>query len=149
MTNYMKKFWKYFLLAVLAWVLMEITTAMSFDFQRWFTYWPGIWLIYLGFPSIFTFLIYKRNFGEWKLFLAMIIEIFIVEIVFTRNALLHTFPIMLIMIPIAICIYAFITYIPLWFVENKLKENKWKIGILVIVWVIVTILAYASKLESI
>ena len=101
------------------------------------------------FPSIFTFLIYKRNFGDWKLFLTMIIEIFIVEIVFTRNALLYTFPIMLIMIPIAICIYAFITYIPLWFVENKLKENKWKIGILVIVWVIVTILAYASKLESI
>ena len=145
----MKKFWKYFLLAVLAWVLMEITTAMSFDFQRWFTYWPGIWLIYLGLPLIFAFLIYKRNFGDWKLFLAMIIEIFIVEIVFTRNALLYTFPIMLIMIPIAICIYAFITYIPLWFVENKLKENKWKIGILVIVWVIVTILAYASKLESI
>ena len=54
----------------------------------------------------------------------MLIAAFVVEVVLSHNALLYTFPIMLVMIPIAVCIYGFITFVPKWIVENRVIENK-------------------------
>jgi len=106
---------------------------------------PLIWLFYIGYPLSFAFVIYKKGFDGRKLFYSMLVAIFIVEIVFTNNALLYTFPIMIIMIPLSICIYSFITYSPKWIAEKKLTKNKKRLILLVIVWVIVSILNFATK----
>jgi hypothetical protein len=75
----------------------------------------------------------------------MIIVAFIIEVILSNNALLYTFPIMLIMIPIAVAIYSFITFTPKWIVEKKIIENKKKLIILVIVWATVSILSFITR----
>ena len=54
----------------------------------------------------------------------MLMVLFIVEIVFTGNVMILTFPLMLVMIPISLGMYSFIIYVPGWIVDNRLKENK-------------------------
>ncbi|MBW6518936.1 MAG: hypothetical protein K0A89_10605 [ANME-2 cluster archaeon] len=73
---------------------------------------PEIWLFYIGYPLVFAHLIYKKMWDARKIFYSMLIAVFVVEVVLSHNALLYTYPIMLVMIPIAVCIYGFITFAP-------------------------------------
>jgi hypothetical protein len=141
-------FWKYLIIAVLFWILVDFTTAFNPDFQRWINHMPLIWAFYIGYPLVFAFLIYKKGFEGRKLFYSMLIGIFVVEIVLSNNALLYTFPIMLIMIPLALCIYSFITYTPKWVVEKRLKIERKKLVLLLLVWIIVSILNFATQIGS-
>jgi hypothetical protein len=114
----MNKFWQYVIIGVLFWVVVDYTTVFNPDFQNWVNHMPLIWLFYIGYPLIFAFLIYKK---EW-----------------------NSNRIMLIMIPIAVCIYSFITFPPKWIVEGTLSENRKPLILLLIVWVIVAVLHFAN-----
>ena len=136
---------RYFVLGVIFWIVVDYTTAFNPDFQRWLDHMPEIWLFYLGYPLLFTFLIYKKGWTGWKLFLPMLLGAFVVEVIFTHNVLLYTFPIMLVMIPIALCIYGFITYTPKWIVEKKILEHKILSLLFAAVWVIVSFLSFITR----
>ncbi len=75
----------------------------------------------------------------------MIIAAFIVEVPLSKNALLYTFPQMIVMIPLAVCIYSFITYMPKWIIEKRLGENRARVFFLTLVWFIVSILAFITN----
>jgi hypothetical protein len=143
--DYMNNFLKYFIIGVFFWVVVDYTTAFNPDFQRWIDHMPEIWSFYIGYPLLFSFLIYKKKWDTRKVFYSMIIVAFIIEVILSNNALLYTFPIMLIMIPIAVAIYSFITFTPKWIVEKKIIENKKKLIILVIVWATVSILSFITR----
>jgi len=143
--NYMNNFLKYFIIGVFFWVVVDYTTAFNPDFQDWINHMPSIWLFYIGYPLLFAFLIYKKQWNTKKIFYSMIIAAFIIEVILSNNTLLYTFPIMLIMIPIAVCIYGFITFTPKWIVEKKIIENRKKLIILVIVWATVSILSFITR----
>jgi ABC-type multidrug transport system permease subunit len=66
--------------------------------------------------------------------------LFIVEIVFTGNVMLVTFPLMLVMISIALGVYSFIIYVPRWIADNREKENKKITALLFSVWISISIL---------
>jgi len=76
----------------------------------------------------------------------MLVGAFIVEVVFTGNKLLYTFPIMLIGIPVAISIYSLLTFAPKWIVENRIRQNKRKLIPMIIVWILVSISTFANSL---
>ena len=138
-------FLKYFIIGILFWIVVDYTTAFNPDFQRWVAHMPEIWLFYTGYPLLFAYLIYKKQWNTKRIFYSMLAAAFIVEVILSNNALLYTFPIMLIMIPTAVCIYGFLTFIPKWIVERKITENKKKLILLTAVWIIVSILNFITK----
>jgi len=145
-SSHMKEFTRYFLTGTILWVVVDWTTAFNPDFERWISYMPEIWLFYVGYPLIFAFLIYRRKWSAWGIFLAMLAGAFIVEVVFTGNKMLYTFPIMLIGIPAAISIYGLLTFAPKWIVENRIRQNKRKLIPMIIVWILISISTLANGL---
>lgn len=144
----MKGFIRYFLIGTIFWVVVDWTTAFNPDFERWLSHMPEIWLFYIGYPLIFAFLIYKRKWSNGRVFLATLVGAFLVEVIFTGNELLYTFPIMLIGIPIAVSIYGLLTFVPKWIVENKIRQNKRRLILMIIVWVLVSISTFAENIAS-
>ena len=142
-----KKWLHYFVYGIIFWVIVDFTTVFNPDLQRWISYWPTIWLFYLLFPLVFSLLIYKVKINDKQLFLCTIIEIIISEVILFQNQLLFTFPIMLLAIPVSLCIYTFITFLPKWIEGKKLKENRRIIIFLIIVWVLISILTYITNIQ--
>jgi hypothetical protein len=131
---------KYFFVAVIFWVIVDFTTTGAIKNPGWYysTFMPALLIFYLGYPLLFSILIYQFKFASWVLFVATIIGAFIVEVIFTNNPLLITFPLMLLGIPAAISIYSFITYVPKWIVDGEVKHNKWKILIMTFVYALIS-----------
>jgi len=77
----------------------------------------------------------------------MLVSAFIIEVVLTNNALLYTFPIMLIMNPIAVAIYSVVTFIAKWLVEGEIRRRTKMIFLLVAVWVVVSILNFVTNAD--
>ena len=101
-------------------VIVDFTTtsAAKNPVFYYLTYMPVLLIFYIESPLIFSLLIYKFNINNVILFIAILIEAFIVEVIFSRNTLLISFPLMLICITAAISIYSFIIYVPKWIVDK-------------------------------
>ena len=138
---------KYLLSGVSIWVLVDYTTAFNPDTARWIQHMPDIWLFYIGYPLIFAYLIYVRNWNNKQLFSSMLVLAFIIEVILSKNSLLYTFPILLIMNPVAIAIYSLVTFMPKWFTENEITRNRNTVVILAVVWIIVSILNYVTNIN--
>ena len=137
----MIKILKYFLLGILFWVVIDFTTTEAIRNPSFYysTFMPALLIFYIGYPLVFSLLIYKFKLSNRSLFIAALVGIFVVEILFTNNALLYTFPLMLLTIPVAISIYTLHTFVPKWIVDKEIKNNKWKILIMVIVYILVSL----------
>ncbi len=119
---------RYFALAVLAWIMVDFTTtaAIGNPVAYYSKYMPALLLFYLGYPLVFSFLIYGLKLGQRALCLAMVAGIVLVEIVFTHNMLLLTLPICLLAIAISLGHYGMVSFMPLWIAEGTIGENrKW------------------------
>lgn len=137
----MSKFLKYFLLGILFWFVVDFTTteAIRNPSHYYSIFMPALLIFYIGYPLVFSFLIYKFKFSNKLLFIATLIGVFIVEILFTHNTLLYTFPIMIFTIPAAISIYSFIAFAPKWIVNGEVKNNKWKLIIMIVFYILVSL----------
>jgi hypothetical protein len=143
-----KNNWLYYLIyGIICWVIVDFTTVFNPNLQKWISYWPTIWLFYILFPLIFSFLIYKVKINDKQLFLCIIIEIIISEVILFQNQLLFTFPIMLLAIPLSLCIYTLITFLPKWIVEKKLKENQRMVIFLIVVWILISIITFITNIQ--
>jgi len=132
---------RYFALALLAWVIVDFTTtaAIRNPLAYYSKYMPALLLFYIGYPLVFSVLIYGLRLGQRALFLAMIAGIVVVEIVFTHNRLLLTLPICLLAIPISLGHYGMVSFMPLWIAEGTIGENRawatatlgvWAVGVI-------------------
>jgi len=128
---------RYLLISVLFWVVVDYTTAFNPDVQRWLDHMPLIWAFYAGYPIVFAHLIYDKRWDDRRIFYAMIVGAFIVEVVCSGNTLLYTFPIMVITIPVAGVIYTIVTFLPKWIVEGELERRGKTVAFLVSVYFIV------------
>jgi hypothetical protein len=54
---------------------------------------------------------------------------------------------MLVMNPIAAAIYGVVTFIPKWLVEGEIRERKKTVLLLVAVWIVVSIMNYATNVN--
>ncbi len=115
----------YFLLGVLLWVIVDWGTAGGFRPAYFTKFGPALLLFYIGYPALFTILIYVFRWGEKMLFAATLAAIFVVEVLFTGNPLLISFPQLLLGIPLAVMVYAPLTYFPLWIIHGQAGGHKW------------------------
>jgi hypothetical protein len=143
----MDDFSKYTLTGIIAWVVVDFTTAFNPDVQRWIRHMPLIWAFYIGYPLLFAYLIYRRRWSDRKIAYAMLVSAFVIEVILSSNALLYTFPMMLVMNPIAAAIYGVVTFIPKWLVEGEIRERKRTVLLLVAVWIAVSIMNYATNVN--
>lgn len=128
-------------------MLVDYTTAFNPDTARWIQHMPDIWLFYIGYPLIFAYLIYVRSWSDRQLFSSMLVLAFIIEVILSKNSLLYTFPLLLIMNPVAIAIYSLVTFVPKWFIENEITRKRNTVVFLVIVWIVVSILNYVTNIN--
>jgi hypothetical protein len=118
--------WTYFLLGVLLWAIVDWGTAGGFRMAYFEKYLPALLLFYIGFPLIFSVLIFRFHWGGRLLFSATLVTIFLVEGVVTRNRLLIAFPALLWGIPLSILVYAPPVYFPLWAVRGEVRRH-WRL----------------------
>lgn len=130
----------YFLLCFLLWVAVDFGTAGGLRPSYFATYMPGLLVFYLGYPAVFTYLVFRRRLGGRTLFAATLVAIFVVEAVFTGNPWIIVFPLCLIGIPLAIAVYAPLTYFPLWAVRGEWRRHRRMVVALSCVEVAVTAL---------
>jgi hypothetical protein len=139
---------RYLLISVLFWVVVDYTTAFNPDLQRWLDHMPLIWAFYTGYPIVFAHLIYDRSWDDRRIFYAMIAGAFFVEIICSGNTLLYTFPIMMIIIPLAVIIYTIVTFLPKRITDGELR-TRWKMVTFIIsVYFMVAMLNYFSQVGS-
>lgn len=142
------KSWQYFLLGVVLWVLVDFGTAGGFRISYFEKYGLTLLLFYVGYPLVFSVLVFRLRWSEIRLFAATLVAIFIVEVVFTRNPLVMTFPALIWAIPLAIMIYVPLTYFPLWFVRKQIAKHRILILGLTAVEVIIMMLATFGRPRS-
>lgn len=143
----MDDFSKYVFTGTFAWVVVDFTTAFNPDVQRWIEHMPLIWAFYIGYPLLFAFLIYRRRWSDRRIASVMLVSAFVIEVVLSDNALLYTFPIMLVMNPVAAAIYSVVTFIPKWLVEGEIRKRTKTTFLLVAVWIVVSILNFVTNIN--
>lgn len=140
------KSWQYFFLGFLLWVIVDFGTAGGFRIAYFEKYGPTLLLFYIGYPLIFSWLIFKLRWNERRLFLVTLAAIFVVEVLFTRNPLIMTFPALLLGIPLAIAVYAPLTYFPLWFVRGEMYRHRLLIlGLSIMELVVMTLTTFGNS----
>jgi hypothetical protein len=142
------KSWQYFLLGVLLWAFVDFGTAGGFRVTYFTKYGLTLLLFYVGYPFVFSVLIFKLRWSERRLFLATLAAIFIIEVIFTRNPLLMTSPALILGIPLAVMIYSPLTFFPLWFVRKEIEKHRILILGLTIVELIIMMLTTFGKSRS-
>jgi hypothetical protein len=141
---------RYFLLAVLAWTIVDFTTtsAIAKPAAYYSKYMPTLLVFYIGYPLVFSILIYRFRLTSRKVFLAMVLGIVVVELLFAHNLLLLTFPVCLLAIPISLGHYGMVTFMPWWVAERTFPQNrKWAIATLS-VWAFGVLLNVATQFGS-
>lgn len=108
----------------LIWFIVDFGTAGSFKGSYFMKYGPLLLVYYFGYPLIFSFLIFGRKWNEKKLFGATVAAMFIIEAILVRNPFILAFPLLILGIPLAICIYAPLTYFPLWIVNGEMGKHR-------------------------
>jgi hypothetical protein len=130
----------YILYGFLLWVIIDWGTAGGFRLSYFSVHGPLLFVFYLGFPVAFAYLIFKRHWSERKLLLATAVAIFLVEAVSTGNPFVLSFPLMLVGIPLAFCIYTPLTFFPLWIVNGEMGKHKVIASILTLIVIAVMLL---------
>jgi hypothetical protein len=116
--------WKYFLLCLVLWVIVDWGTAGGFRPAYIEKFGLSLLVFYIGYPALFSILIFIFRLGERLLFAATLAAIFIIEVIFTGNPLLTSFPQLLFGIPLSIMVYAPLTFFPLWIVRRQVDRHK-------------------------
>lgn len=122
-------------------MLVDFTTteAIKNPVLYYTTYMPALLIFYLGYPLIFSILIYKFKLGDMPLFVATLLGMIIVEVLFTHNVALFSFPLLLIAIPAAIAIYSLLTFLPKWILEKEIRTNIGKILVMLTFYILITV----------
>ena len=137
--------WRYFLLSAAFWCGFDFSKAFAPDFRRWVSFMPAVFLFYFGAPLLFSFLIYRRGWTDRQLVAPMLLVLFVVEVLFAHNALLWTFPLLVVFVPVAVGVYSFITFVPRWASEGELSKHRVGASSLTLVWLVIALLSTASR----
>lgn len=135
----------YILLGSLIWFIVDFGTAGSFKVSYLTKYGPLLLAFYLGYPLFFSHLIFNRNWNEKKLFCATVAAMFVIEGILVRNPFVLAFPLLILGIPLAICIYAPLTYFPLWIVNGEIGKHRNTMIVLSTVIIATTILSIITN----
>lgn len=131
---------RYFLLSVLLWIVVDLGTAGGFRPAYLLRYGPALLVFYLGCPAMFTMLVFRFRLGGRALFAATVLEMLIVEVLFTGNPLLTSFPVLLVGLPLAVAVYLPLTFVPLWIVRREVRRRRRTVIVLAGIELLITAL---------
>lgn len=130
----------HFLMGVALWIAVDWGTAGGFRPSYFAAYMPELLVFYIGYPAVFTYLVFRCRFGTRALLVATLVAIFVIEVLFTRNPWLMVPPLLFVGIPLAIAVYAPLTFFPLWIVRREISQHRR------LVWFLIAIEAALSAL---
>jgi hypothetical protein len=114
----------YLLIGIVLFTVVDFGTAGGFDLGYFRTCGFALLIFYIGYPLLFTALIYRLHMPEKWLMVPTVLCMFLIEAVFTRNPLVIGFPACLAGIPLALAVYAPLTYFPLWIERGEMGRHK-------------------------
>jgi hypothetical protein len=128
-------------------VIIEYITVWHSRFKEWISLMPWSLIQYLAIVLIFYYFIFRRKWSDKRIFMLMIILMYILEFIWQNFLLLNIY----LFIPgslLLISIWGFLTFIPLWTIDGTLREHKLA-AIFYSLWILVAIimgvLAYLPK----
>jgi len=120
------------------WILVEFITVWHSRLAEWLSLMPHILIQYLVIVLIFCYIIFKLKWSEARIFISMLIVMYIFEGLWQNSLLLNV----LLFVPVSlllISIWGFLTFVPLWFVRKSLSKHKLQAGYFLL-WVVVAII---------
>jgi hypothetical protein len=113
----------YVLISFLLWLIVEYITVWRGErFAEWMSYMPWALFQYLLIILIFWFFLFVKNWDHKKVFVVMIIVMYVFEFLWQNFLLLNLFwfvPTSVLLIQI----WGFLTFIPFWIINNSLKKH--------------------------
>lgn len=123
----------YITLSFLLWLIVEYGTVWHSRLNEWLSLMPYILIQQLVIILFFYYLIFRKKLAEKKVFIAMLIVMFIFEFLW-KNFLLYN-PVWLVPgVFLLISIWGFLTFIPLWIVNKSIKKHKLQV-ICCLLWI--------------
>gem|GEM_PF-2585324 len=113
----------YITLSFFLWLVVEYVTVWHDKFNEWLSLMPYVLIQYLFIVLFFYALIFRKKLAEKKVFIIVVIVMYIFELLW-KNFLLYD-PVWIIPSSLLlISIWSFLTFIPLWIVNKSLKKHK-------------------------
>jgi len=141
------KILKYFIISVIFWIVVDFTTVYFPDYQIWESNMPGVWVVYLGYPLIFSMVFYKWHLKAIIPIIMMLLFLVLIEVIVVNNPLLLTFPDLLIGIPIAYAIYMLVTYVPKYIVDGEFMRHKYEISTYIVVLLVAWLFTAINRMN--
>lgn len=127
----------YILLSFSFWLIAEFITVWHDKLSEWVLHMPLIFVYYVGYPLLFHYFIFRRNWNERRIFILMLAVSLVLEISWGNPLLLN--PISCIpALFLLLSIYGFITFIPLWIVNGTFFRNRVKV-VYCFLWILVVL----------
>lgn len=136
---------KYLILGFIFWFVIDWGTAGGFHLKYYKNIWRPAIIVYSLYPLIFSYLIFKFNLRGRILFLITSLTGILSEIFLFKNTRLIQFPHFILFIPLAVFIYSFIIFTPMWLVIGEAKNNKKKILSMFILFLAISILSIFTQ----
>jgi hypothetical protein len=125
----------YILLSLALWLIVEYLSVWSKRWDEWMSLMPWAIFQYLFIILIFWFFFYKRIWSTKKMFILMLVVMYIFEFLWQNFLILN--PITFIPVSILLIqLWGFLTFVPFWFVNKQIKQN-WKQTLFYCLWPVV------------
>jgi len=105
------------------WMFVEYLTVWHSKLAEWVSLMPYVLIQYLVIVLLFWYFIYRRRWSERRIFLLMLIVMYVLEFLWANPLLLNP----LAFIPASLLLtsmWGFLTFVPLWLVRRELRRHK-------------------------
>lgn len=130
----------YVILSFILWIILEYVTVWHARLGEWISLMPYVFIQYLVIVLIFYYFIFRRKLGEKKVFVVLVVVMYVFEVLWQNPLLFNIF----LFIPtslLLISIWGFLTFIPLWIVSKSLQKHKIQ-AVYFSLWIVVALITY-------
>lgn len=123
----------YVVISFALWVIVEYLTAWNSKLDEWVALMPYVFIQYLVIILIFSYFIFRRRWSERRIFLLMLVVMYVLEFLWANPLLLNP----LTFIPASLLltsIWGFLTFVPLWLVRGEVRRRKIP-AVLCLLWI--------------
>ena len=113
----------YIVISFALWMFVEYLTVWHSKLAEWVSLMPYVLIQYLVIVLIFSYFIFPRRWSERRIFLLMLVVMYVLEFLWANPLLLNP----LTFIPASLLltsIWGFLTFVPLWLVRRELRRRK-------------------------
>ena len=113
----------YVIISLSLWLIVEFVTVWRARLGEWISAMPWPIAQYLFIILVFWFFLFVKNWGYRKVFIAMLIVMYIFELLW-QNALLLNAAWFIPTSILLVQIWGFLVFIPFWIVNRSIRQNR-------------------------